>query len=371
MPGLEGIILQYATLFGVYAIMSLSFNLEYGFSGIPNFGKILFVSLGAYASGAIAASLVLRIGASRLGMEIVAEGEPAYCTGEAKYVFHKVVEQGIVTIGELSAIFLLGIVVAVIAGVVGGIVASYPALRLGGDFLAITLLAMGEIVRLIVYNNQWPACAFDGVSGIPSPFVLTPLGHHTLFAITTLVLLFLVYLYVDASSNSPWGRVMKAVRDDEIAAKVYGYNPAKVRMKVLAVGSGLAGLAGALLVFYTGNVNAMSFKPDKTFEVIAAVMLGGSANNIGSLIGSAIIVGLLVFLNASSLRALGVTLPANIESALPYLKFTIIGIIIVAVLLFRPQGILPEQPLKTPIVSKMREILSRTSRSRKVEATSS
>ena len=359
VEAVSGIVVQYLILFAAYAIMSLSFNMEYGFGGIPNFGKVLFVGLGAYTFGALTAWITLGIGASRLGLEVVAEGEPAYCTGTAKYVFSQIVEGGVVTPLEITGITILAMVAAIAVGAVGGVVASYPAVRLRGDFLAITLLAMGEIVRLIVYNSPWPVCAFDGLSGIPSPFSVMGLEHNVSVAAASLATLAAVYVFVSRATNSPWGRALKAVRDNEIAAMVYGYNPARVRLQALAVGSGLAGLAGAILVIYSGNVNAISFKPDKTFEVIAAVMLGGSANNVGALLGAAIVAGLLVFLNVSSLRALGIELPAGVGQALPYMKFTIIGLTIILVLLYRPQGILPERPIKTPLIEWLRRRLGK------------
>jgi branched-chain amino acid transport system permease protein len=295
------------------------------------------------------------MGAARLGFPVEASGEPAYCSGAAKYVFSQINEGGVISPLEITGIVSVAVALAILVSSVGGVMASYPAVRLRGDFLAITLLAMGEIVRLIAYNSPWPVCAFDGLSGIPSPFAVLGLEHNLSVAVTALVALALVYLYVSRATNSPWGRALKAVRDNEIAAMVYGYNPSIVRLQALAVGSGLAGLAGALLVIYSGNVNAISFKPDKTFEVIAAVMLGGSANNLGSLVGAAIIAGLLVFLNASSLNAIGIDVPAGLGQALPYIKFTVIGLIIVLVLMFRPQGIMPEKPLKTPMLKRLVE----------------
>ncbi len=357
VTGFTGILVQYLVLYSVYAILALSFNLEYGFGGIPNFGKVLFLSLGAYTAGGLVAWIVVTQGATALGVNLAEAGSPAYCTGVGKTVMTMAVEEGVIGAGQLTALFLGALVLAVIVGAVSGIIASYPALRLGGDFLAIMLLALGEVLRLIFYNSEWPACSFNGINGIPTPFDLLGGLRDIVYAAVALGFLALTFLYVELATNSPWGRALKAMRDDEIAAEVYGYNVPKLRMQALAVGSGLAALAGALLTFYSGNVNANTYKPDITFLVIAATMLGGAANNIGVLVGTAVIAGLEVFFNPSSINALGIVVPDNVALAMPYVKYVIMGLIILLVLIYRPQGLIPEKPLRVPIVEKARKKL--------------
>ena len=357
MGGIVGILIQYAIIYSVYAIMALSFNIEYGFGGIPNFGKVLFASLGAYSAGGLVAYIVVKEAAPALGVQVAAQGVPAYCTGTGKTVMTMAVTQGVISPAELFLLFLLGVFVAAVVGMIAGIVASYPALRLGGDFLAISLLALGEIVRICAYNSEWPACSFNGISGIPGPFSWMAKHADAAYAGLALLFLALIFIYVELATNSPWGRALKAMRDDEIAAEVYGYNVPRIRMQALAVGSALAGIAGALLTFYSGNVNANTYKPDLTFMVIVATLLGGAANNVGVLVGTAVIAGIEIFMNPSSLEAFGITLPENVSLALPYTKYVLMGLIIVLVLLYRPQGLLPERPLRVPIVEKAKKKL--------------
>ncbi len=353
----EGILAQWLTYFAIYGIMALSFNIEYGFTGIPNFGKVLFVAVGAYAAGVLASLLVLHLAAPIIGIAVTAPpGEPSYCASAAKAVFSQAPQ--VLPPATLFAIFLAAVIAAAVAGALTSVVASFPALRLREDFLAITLLAAGEIVRLVTWTSVYPVCSFNGISGIPSPFAWTPGMADLYYAGLTLLFLLAAYFYTEYATNSPWGRALKAVRDDEVAAEVYGYNVAKIRMQSLLVGSALAGIAGALLVFYSGNVNAGTYRPDMTFEVIAAVIIGGAANNVGSLVGAAILSGLLIFMNPSSLDALGITLPQGIMNAMPYLKYVILGIVILLVLMYRPQGLVPEGPLKTPLVEKTRQKLA-------------
>ncbi len=354
LHGFAGIVVQWVTYFAIYGIIALSFNIEYGFTGIPNFGKVLFVAIGAYAAGVLAASLVIDAAAPLLHVKINATGMPQYCSGNASYVLGEA--GSVLSPWFLAGVFLLAVLAAAVAGAVSSVVASFPALRLREDFLAITLLAAGEIVRLVTWTSTWPVCGFNGINGIPGPFAWSG-SSDLLYMLVALGFLVLAYLYTDYATNSPWGRALKAVRDDEVAAEVYGYDIARIRMQALLVGSALAGVAGALLVFYSGNVNANSYKPDLTFMVIAAVILGGSANNLGALVGAAIITSLDIFMNPSAFQALGITLPTNVGNALVYLKYVILGLVILAVLAFRPQGLLPEGPLRTPIVEKTRKRL--------------
>ena len=358
MGEVAGIISQWIVMFGVYAIMALSFNLEYGYGGVPNFGKVLFMSLGAYTAGALAAWLGLRWAA---GTITASTSGPVYCSPEAYDVLSKAASNQLLTAGQFLELFLLALIAAAIIGLVSGILASYPTLRLGGDFLAITLLAMGEVARLIAYNSQWPVCSFNGLTAIPTPFAWYPdrTRADLMYAMLVLMLAGLFYMYTEMLANSPWGRALKAMRDDELAAQVYGYNVARLRLQVLAVGSAMAAIAGALLVFYSGSVQANTFKPERTFEVIVAVMLGGAANNIGALVGAAVVAAISVFLNTSALETLGISVPDAVATALPYLRYVITGLLIVIVLLYRPQGLIPEKPIHTPLLEKTRQKLQR------------
>ncbi|BES81595.1 branched-chain amino acid ABC transporter permease [Pyrodictium abyssi] len=353
MEGVMGIVSQWIVWFGVYAILALSFNLEYGYGGVPNFGKVLFMSLGAYSAGALAAWLGLHWAAQTAGATVAASTEgPVYCSPEAYNILSTAASQHLLSPGQYFTLFALALVAAGVIGAVSGILSSYPTLRLGGDFLAITLLAMGEVVRLIAYNSQWPVCSFNGLTAIPTPFAWYPVKARIDLMYAMLVLLFaaLFYVYAEMLANSPWGRALKAMRDDELAAQVYGYNVARLRLQVLAVGSAMAAIAGALLVFYSGSVQANTFKPERTFEVVVAVMLGGAANNVGALLGAAAVAAINVFLNTSALETLGISVPDAVAAALPFLRYVIMGLLIVAVLLYRPQGLIPEKPLRTPLV---------------------
>jgi len=342
-----GLVAHILVFYGIYVILALSFNLEYGFTGLPNFGKVLFYSLGAYAAGALSATLAVSL------TGFTASTAPSYCDARAIPVMGKLAATNMFfDIG----VFVVGLILAAIIGFIAGVAASYPALKLRGDFLAITLLAFGEVVRIIASTEKWPVCGIMGLTGIPTPFawIGNPDAARLAFACLVLVFAAAVYILVELTSNSPWGRLLKAIRDDELAVEVYGRNPVKAKAEVMAFGSMLAAIAGALYAFYIGGVYPRDFIPIVTFMVIVMVMLGGPANNKGVLLGAAIVTLIDQLFNASIFNALGVPLPRNILLAIPYIKYMVMGIIIILLLMYRPQGLIPEKPLKTPIVEAMR-----------------
>ena len=345
-----GLVAHILVFYGIYVILALSFNLEYGFTGLPNFGKVLFYSLGAYAAGALSATLAVSL------TGFTASTAPSYCDARAIPVMGKLAATNMFfDIG----VFVVGLILAAIIGFIAGVAASYPALKLRGDFLAITLLAFGEVVRIIASTEKWPVCGIMGLTGIPTPFawIGNPDAARLAFACLVLVFAAAVYILVELTSNSPWGRLLKAIRDDELAVEVYGRNPVKAKAEVMAFGSMLAAIAGALYAFYIGGVYPRDFIPIVTFMVIVMVMLGGPANNKGVLLGAAIVTLIDQLFNASIFNALGVPLPKNILLAIPYIKYMVMGILIVLLLMYRPQGLIPEKPLRTPVVDEMKRIL--------------
>lgn len=351
MAEVSGLLLNILVFYGIYLILSISFNIEFGFAGLPNLGKVLFYSIGAYLAGSISAWIAVK----SVGFVASDVQGPSYCAGIAYKVMQDVASTNpLLDIG----VFLLAIFIAVIVGAAVGVVSSYPTLRLRGDFLAISLLALGEIVRIAAYTEYWPVCGYDGLSGIPTPFEW--MSSYGKFVYTGLVLIiaFIIYLIAQKMVNSPWGRALKAIRDDELAAEVYGKNAAKIKAEAMAVGSAMAAVAGVLYVFHVGGVFAADFIPLPTFLVIAMVMLGGAANNKGVLLGTAVIILIDQLLNASVLNALGLPLPQWLLDATTYIKYVVMGLIIILILLFKPQGMVPERPLETPIVEETKRKLN-------------
>ncbi|MCH7941546.1 MAG: branched-chain amino acid ABC transporter permease, partial [Thaumarchaeota archaeon] len=309
-------------------------NLEFGYTGIPNFGKVFAVGAGAF----VAASIPGRIFANIAGIE-------------GDYI-----ENNLAIVSQINvwlvdntgigfAVFFLTLGIA--AGVGGGLglLTSYPAIRLRGDYLAITLLAFGESIR-IIGNNFNPLVG--GTLGVQVPDPLAFLPNELRFPMATVGLVLIaivVFLYSEKLIRSPLGRMLRAVRDNEVAAESLGKNATQIRIKIIMVSAALAAIGGALYAFYVGGTIAFAYdRASWTFWPFLMILIGGLANNKG------VIIGTLLFV---TLRKFIIFFKDSLQGFVPFdvvwLDFLLLGIILLAVLLYRPQGIFVEKP--TPTIS--------------------
>lgn len=342
-------IVDLLAIFAIYVIVNLSLNMEFGYTGIPNFGKVLAVGAGAF----VAASIPGRIFASIAGIE----GD--YITDNLLIVSQInlwLVDN--VGIGFVVFFLTLGIAAGVGGGI--GLLTSYPAIRLRGDYLAITLLAFGESIR-IIGNNYTPLVG--GTLGVQVPDPLSFLPNELRFPIATIGLVAIaavIYVYSERMIRSPLGRMLRAVRDNEVAAEALGKNSMQIRIKVIMISAALAAIGGALYAFYVGGTIAFAYdRASWTFWPFLMILIGGLANNKGVLIGT------LVFV---TLRKFIIFFKDSLEGFVPFdviwLDFLLLGVILLAILLYRPQGIFVEKP--TPTLankteeeqSKMRKIFN-------------
>ena len=224
-----------------------------------------------------------------------------------------------------------------------GYLVTYPTLRVGPAFLGITVLSFGELIRVFLRHLE-PLGATKGLAGIPHPlaWIENPTLRDGIFTIIILFFTFIVLLISERIGNSPFGRVLRAIRDDEVAALCLGKHVPRIKATMLFIGSGFAGIAGVLWAYYAGSVNPDMFIPAVTFNIWAMVIFGGLGNNIGAMVGAAI----LTFLDRVSfvINILFPELPITPD----YIRWMFIGLLIVLMLMFKPKGIIPEKPIKTP-----------------------
>jgi branched-chain amino acid transport system permease protein len=333
MIDVVGFLISWLTFLGIYGILAISLNFESGTSGVTNFGKVFFYGLGAYIGAALTVYLFLLL--SGVDTSKVSPFDI----------------EGIVLLGELATknpfldigLLLASLVLAfLIAGLVGYLL-SYPIIRVGPAFVGFTLLSTGELFRIFLQHYE-PLGGSKGIMSIPHPFawIPNPTLRALLYLFIVLGLLTLTYFVFRRLYNSPLGRTLRAVRDDEIAALCLGKHVPRLKAMVLFIGSGFAGMAGVLLAFYYSSINPDIFVPAVTFNVWAMIILGGMGNLEGSLLGAAIFTlfdRLLAFVTPQ----LGITIISP-----DYIRGFLVGFLIVAVLLFRPQGILKEGKIETP-----------------------
>ncbi|MBA7473603.1 hypothetical protein ES707_08944 [subsurface metagenome] len=288
---------------GIFGIVSLSLNLEFGFAGLANFGKVAFFLIGAYTYALL----------SQIGV-------PFYLC--------------LIASALISAIF--------------GLLISLPALRLRADYLAIAILAFGEILRLIMKSEKWLAGGNWGIAVSP---IFPWAGSHLIYRLENIGLvgfcLVICFLVVQLLANSPYGRAMRAIREDEVAAEALGKDRSKFKAQALMLGSAMAGLAGGLYAQYLQYALPSMFMPMITFTVWMMVLLGGPANNWGVLLGAGLVE---IFDRGTNIAKDYLTLPID-PSNLQYILF---GALIILVLLYRPQGLLKESKIKTKALRLVR-----------------
>ncbi len=293
-------ILDIIVFIGISAIVALSLNLEYGFAGLGNFGKAAFFLIGAY-------TYALLIGT----------GLP----------------------------FPLGFIIAILVSGIAGFLISLPALRLGEDYLAIVTLTFGEILRLVVRAEHWIA---GGVWGITIPRTFSWAGASSRMMIVANIglvyfCLLLCFIFVQLVTNSPYGRVIRAIREDEVAAETLGKDRFKYKAQVFMLGSSLAGLGGALFAQYVQFIDPYMFMPMVTFTVWIMVILGGPANNWGALLGAVLVE---LFGRGTRIAKDYLLLPVDPNN----LQYMLLGLLILFILFYRPQGVLKENQIKTTAV---------------------
>ena len=293
------------TLAGIYACLTLGLNLQWGLTGLMNFGPLGFLAVGAYT----AAILTAPASAQHMG----GFGWPWY-----------------------AAWPLAALAGALLALPIGAI-----ALRLRADYLAIATIGIAEIIRLAVRNEDWLTGGPLGISGIPRPFEAlgSPLGEFAFLGLVAACVAGL-YMMAEATARSPFGRVLRAIREDEEAAKAVGKNPGAFRLAAFMLGAACMGLAGAMMAGFFKFMGPDALDPVvATFLVWVMLIAGGSGNNRGAILGAIAIWGIWA---ASDFLA--AQLPPELATRAAYVRLFLIGLALQLILLYRPQGLLGERP---------------------------
>ena len=308
MADLAGV-LSYGSFFLVfaltYAIIVLGLNLQWGYTGLFNVGVAGFVAVGAYTS----ALLTTPDAADRVG----GFGWP-------------------VAAGWLAAMAVSGVV---------GLFVGALALRLRHDYLAITTFGVAVTIQLVATNAQWLTGGTFGVQFIPKPlqgWLGTGLAWNAAYLALVLALLAAVYAALEALVRSPWGRVLRAIREDEDAAASLGKRAITYRLQSFVIGSMLMGLGGAVYAHFVGYVAPEDFLPILTFQLWAMLIVGGSGNNRGAVLGALLVWG---FWAAAGALLRGF-IPQAEQARAAALQVVLIGVLIALMLVLRPRGLLGE-----------------------------
>jgi branched-chain amino acid transport system permease protein len=298
-----------------YALGAIGLNLQFGYAGLLNFGHVASMLVGAY--------------------------------GTAMTV-------------EFGGPLWLGILVGISAAVLLGLLLGIPTLRLRADYFAITSIAVAEVIRLVVRSSA-AGPVTGGVFGIRgfagefqslnpftptelygfAPFVLT--GRTLWVVVVGWALVVLSTLFIARLINSPWGRVLKAIREDEDATRSLGRNVFAYKLQALMIGGGITALAGILFALDQQSVQPDAFQPRITFMLFVMVILGGAGTIWGAVLGTALFNFLFYTTDALTAR-----LQANVDwigavisgPEAGLIKYVLVGIAMILLMVFRPQGLL-------------------------------
>jgi len=306
LAGLIGYGIYFFSFVSIYAILALGLNVQWGMTGQINIGIAGFFAIGAYTSAILTAA-----------------GNPAHVGGFDLWI----------PIGMVAAVVTSGLV-ALLIGLI--------TVNLRADYLAIATIGIAEIIRFGFTNEDWLAHGVRGISAIPRPITEGP-NSNIVFLVVVLVCVAAVYFLVERAYRSPWGRVLRAIRDNEDATTAAGKNVMRFRLQAFVLGSCIMGFGGALYAHFIGFISPDAFIPVfGTFIVWVMLIAGGSGNNRGALIGAIVVWAVW----SGSETVISRILPADQATQAGALRVLLVGVLLQVVLLTRPQGILPERPPK-------------------------
>ncbi|MEX2410188.1 MAG: branched-chain amino acid ABC transporter permease [Candidatus Paceibacterota bacterium] len=281
---MEAYIIHLLILIGIYLILALSLQLTIGYTGLLNLGHIAFYAIGAYAS----ALLTLK-------------GVP----------------------------FLLAFLIAGLIAFLFGVLLALPTNKLKGDYLALATLGFSFVIYAVTLNWTGLTRGPLGIPGIPKPDIFGIIfSSNLLFLILTVIVVLITYLILKRIVDSPFGRVLEALRDNELAVKILGKNTFK--MKTISMGSSafFAGVAGSLYAHYITFIDPSSFSILQIIPIISIVIIGGMASLKGTVIAT-----FLIVLLPEPLRFIG--FPSSIIGPI---RQIIYALILILVLIYKPKG---------------------------------
>jgi len=334
--------LNYAVFFaitaGIFAILCLGLNIQWGYTGLFNIGIAGFYAIGAYTSA------------------LISGPPPGPMDWRVVGGFQLPWPVGFVGAALMSGFiaFLIGI----------------PTLRLKEDYLAIATIGIAEILRLVLKNESWLTNAVWGIKHIPAPLAsfierginvllkenpkfpfwlqnVLSNGYNWFYLGLVILILVLLYWIIERMIRSPWGRVLRAIREDEIATSTAGKNVFWFKMQSLVFGAMIMGMAGSLYAHYARFIDPTSFEPFfGTFLIWVMLIVGGSGNNLGAIIGAFTIWGVWAGTEFLTSR-LGITGYRGAS-----LRIILVGLILEFILITRPRGILGEEKIISYILKK-------------------
>jgi len=401
----------------VSAIMALGVNMQWGYAGLFNVGVMGFVALGGLAVVLVTEAPVPEAWAAGGGRMLLSLGFGIAFLAAAGVVFRRMARgrkraltmtvllfggfflyralfnpaaEAIEAVNPAGTGFLGGMgfkgALALLAWPIGGLFAAGAAWAIGktalglrSDYLAIATLGISEIIIAVMKNEDWLARGVKNVNGLERPWpvpyevdlqasadfaaraagwgmdpvVASSLVVKLSYASLFLVVLVVLMLMSQAALNSPWGRMMRAIRDNEVAAEAMGKDVTRRHLQIFILGSAVVGIAGAMMTTLDGQLTPSSYQPLRyTFLIWVMVIVGGSGNNYGAILGGFVIWffwvqveplghGLMTLITAG--MSDGSALKEHLLDSTAHMRLLTMGLIMLLVLRFSPRGLIPEK----------------------------
>ena len=302
---MEHYLVAMAITAGIYGLMALGTNVIWGMAGMVNLGIVGFVGVGAYVS----ALLTLKLG------------------------------------WPIAAGMAAGALAAALVGVLVGAI----TVNLRADYLAIVTLGFAESVRIVTSNEIWLANGTDGLSGIPGPWrsELGPHGFNLFYLGIVVAVVGVAFFLAERLCHSPFGRVLRAIRDDEQVASVAGKFVLAFKLKAFAIGTGALGAAGALYAHFTSYIAPDVFVPLLTLYIKLSLLAGGLGNNRGAIVGA---IAVVFFLKSTRFIVPLVPWLSHVQGAA--LRELLISVSLLVILRFHTRGLIPERIEHPPLPSE-------------------
>jgi branched-chain amino acid transport system permease protein len=313
MAGILDFLVSFAIMASIYAIFSMALNVHWGYTGLLNFGIAGFFAIGAYTSALFTAKMP---------------------TGAlANYV-----KQAF----GFNFPFLAGVAVAAVFAGLVAVLVGLLTLRLSEGYLAISAIGIAETIRIFFNNERWLANGAQGLIGIKRPLsnLVPPAYYNYVYLLIVVAFLLVIYFALERGIRSPWGRVLRAIREDEVMAAADGKNVFFFKLQSLALGAMIMGIAGALYAHYSAAIQPSVFEPlFGTFIIWTMLTVGGTGNNKGAILGAFVVWAIWSWSTFAILKLV----PAGFQTRAPYIRYLIIGLLLVLFTVTRPKGIIGEE----------------------------
>jgi len=355
ISGTSRLIVDIAIYFGLFVIVAMALNFQYGNAGVPNMGCAVQVITGGFTVSAITTRVTFMI-VKAAGVELLP------FASDFDWVYNNQYNVSVLTNSFLKTHMLLSISlllfslgVALVLGAAIGYIISLPAIRLRSTYLMITLITMADASQIIGRNI--PALC-GGTLGIfvPNVFAWYPGDRGVLLAVVTLFIGIIAFFIFKTMLNSPYGRLMRAIRENDITVGSVGKNVVGIRRNILMFASGITALSGVMVAFYYSYVVDNAFqRADWTYWPWLMLILGGPGNNAGTFLGTALIIGL-----RRGIIVYKWYLEQYLFFPIAYAESIILGVLLILVIIFRPRGLIPEKLLYIPGINYRKMVKEET-----------